>query len=176
MGAMALTEALALRPDLFRAAVLEDPPWRVKLPLSKPGETRSINPMDWLQNQHRSVEEVMQLGKEASPTWHEDEFRDWAEAKLQFRPDDSWIDAVRRGGMPPWEESVKAFGCPVLLACGTQEKMAIVTPETAADAHALYPTLEVAVFDAGHNIRREAFDDFVTTVSAFLLRSNLNNQ
>jgi pimeloyl-ACP methyl ester carboxylesterase len=170
MGGMALTQALSLRPDLFRAAVLEDPPWRIKLPLTKPGETLRFNPMDWLQNQNRSVEELMQLGKEESPTWHEDEFRDWAEAKLQFRPNESWLDAIRRKGMPPWEEFLKEVGCPVLLACGTQEKMAIVTPETAADAQALCPILEVAVFDAGHNVRREAFDDYVTTVSEFLRR------
>jgi pimeloyl-ACP methyl ester carboxylesterase len=167
MGAMALTQALARRPDLFRAAVLEDPPWRLKLP--EPGETPRVNPADWFQND-RSVEEIARLGKEASPTWHDDEFPDWAEAKLQFRASDSWLDAIRRGGMPPWEEAVKEFACPVLLVCGTPEKMAIVTPETAADAQALYPALEVATFEAGHNVRREAFEEVVETVRAFLHR------
>ena len=167
MGAMALTQALALRPDLFRAAVLEDPPWRLKLP--EPGETPRINPADWFQND-RSIEEIARLGKVASPTWHDDEFPDWAEGKLQFRPSDSWLEAIRRGGMPPWEAAVKEFACPVLLVCGTPEKMAIVTPETAADAQALSPALEVAAFDAGHNVRREAFEEVVETVRAFLHR------
>ena len=167
MGAMALTQALALRPDLFRAAVLEDPPWRLTLP--EPGEAPRVNPADW-SNADRSVEEIARLGKVASPTWHDDEFPDWAEAKLQFRPSDSWIEAIRRGGMPPWEPAVKEFTCPVLLVCGTPEKMAIVTPETASDAQALYPALEVAAFDAGHNVRREAFEQVVETVREFLHR------
>jgi pimeloyl-ACP methyl ester carboxylesterase len=170
MGAMALTQAMALRPDFFRAAVLEDPPWRMKLPLTDEGETPRVNPADWLENQNRSVEEVMQAGREQSPTWHEDEFHDWAEAKLQFRPDQSWLDRVRRHGLPPFEDLLQKTRSPVLLVCGTQERMAIVTPQTAADAQALCPTLEIAVFDAGHNVRREAFDDYVSTVSAFLHR------
>ena len=70
--------------------------------------------------------------------------------------------------MPPWEPSVKEFACPVLLVCGTPDKMAIVTPETAADAQALYPALEVAAFGAGHNVRREAFEEVVAAVRGFL--------
>jgi pimeloyl-ACP methyl ester carboxylesterase len=164
MGGMAVVQALALRPDLFRAGVLEDPPWRMNVEASR------ANRPEWLENRNRTVDEVMRLGQDANPTWHDDEFHDWAEAKLQFRPDESWLDAVRRRGMPPFEEQVLEFRCPVLLVCGTPDRLAIVTPETAADAQALCPTLEVAVFDAGHNVRREAFDEYVSAVQEFLHR------
>ncbi len=48
---------------------------------------------------------------------------------------------------------------------------AIVTPEQAAEAQALNPLIEVAhVPDAGHNIRREDFDAYMTAVRAFLAK------
>ena len=45
--------------------------------------------------------------------------------------------------------------------------------QTAEEAQEIYPALEVVTLDeAGHNVRREAYDGYVAAVRAFLLRSS----
>jgi pimeloyl-ACP methyl ester carboxylesterase len=47
--------------------------------------------------------------------------------------------------------------------------MAIVSDEVAAEIQALNPRVEVVKFEnAGHNVRREAFEGFVEAVRIFL--------
>lgn len=174
MGAGAVSGALALAPDAFRAAVLEDPGWTAPRPprdtpppSTEDREKRVAGLTGWVRGlQQLSLEQVIEQGRKTSPTWHEDEFPDWAQSKLQFRPPTEWGAAMGRSGST-WQEQVSSFRCPVLLACGTPGK-AIVTPEIAAEAQSLSPLIEVAVFEAGHNIRREAFEPFVDAVRNFL--------
>jgi pimeloyl-ACP methyl ester carboxylesterase len=60
----------------------------------------------------------------------------------------------------------------LLITGGNSERGAIVTPEAAAQAQRLCPTIEVVQLEqAGHNIRREAFDEFVAAVTDFLIRA-----
>ena len=72
------------------------------------------------------------------------------------------------------EDPVKKFACPVLLVRGGNTlRGRIVSPETAAEAREIYPALEVVTFDeAGHNVRREAYDGYVAAVRSFLLRNS----
>jgi hypothetical protein len=58
----------------------------------------------------------------------------------------------------------------VLLVCGGNKARGAIVGETvAARARELCPTLEVVRFaEAGHNVRREAFDGFVERVLGFL--------
>lgn len=95
--------------------------------------------------------------------WHPDEFEAWAESKTQFRAPDSWKQRFTQP-RPPWQDSVKKFECPVLLVRGGNARRGrIVSPETAAEAQALYPSLEVVTLGvAGHNVRREAYDGYST--------------
>jgi pimeloyl-ACP methyl ester carboxylesterase len=105
--------------------------------------------------------------------WHPDEFDAWAESKTQFRPPESWTKRFTHE-RPPWQDPVKKFACPVLLVCGGNARRGrIVSPETAAEALEIDPDMEVVTLaEAGHNVRREAYDDYVVAVRAFLLRNS----
>lgn len=166
MGAAAVAAACGLRPDLFEAAVLEDPGWGVTLP-SDPAEAgeRTRGLTGWVEFlQQKSLEEVISAGRAQSPTWHDDDLPAWAESKLQFHPGNGGLASALSAD---WRAQVAALRCPVLLVCGTPGQ-AIVTPELAQEATRINPLVEVVRLDAGHNIRREAFEAFVAAVRTFM--------
>lgn len=162
MGAMSVAEAAGSRPELFRCAVLEDPPWRDSFPANRepPVDTSGY-----------SYEQMLEYGRSIAPSWHPDEFPAWAESKLQFRPPADWRASFGKR-LRNWRETAAAIGVPALLVTGGNEAAgAIVTAEVAAEARRLNPRIEVVRFEgAGHNVRREAFEPFVAAVSAFLAR------
>jgi pimeloyl-ACP methyl ester carboxylesterase len=156
MGAGAVSEAIAERPDLFRAAVLEDPGWMDEARLA---EIRELV---------RQATDAHAAGSGATavpggqPT-HPVDLADWEESKSQFRAPENW--GIGRLSGVPWQDRVRRFACPVLLVWGTS---GIVSEETAQEARRLSPALQDVQLDAGHNIRREAYDDFVAAVRSFL--------
>jgi pimeloyl-ACP methyl ester carboxylesterase len=169
MGAGTVAAALAARPDLIRAAVLEDPAW-TESPLDRAAAGTFIKAFaDSLSG--RTVEELETMCAEMSPTWDPAEFRPWAESKAAFRGAD--VIGGSGVGADDWQMLCTKFACPVLLVCGGNEAAGrIVSPSVAARARELCPTLEVACFDeAGHNVRREAFEGFVAAAREFLSRS-----
>ena len=170
MGAAATAVAIAARPDLFRAAVLEDPPWMPKA-TDDDWKARARMQEAFLAMLHGTKEEVAARGRKQNPMWHPDEFDAWAEAKTQFRPPDSWKKRFTQP-RPSWEDPIKKFECPVLLVRGGNPgRGRIVSRQTAATAQELYPALEVVTLDeAGHNVRREAYDGYVDAVRAFLVK------
>jgi pimeloyl-ACP methyl ester carboxylesterase len=80
--------------------------------------------------------------------------------------------ALERILTTPWQETVARFVVPTLLIVGGDAaKGRIVTAETALEAAAICPLLEVAMLpEAGHNARREDFDGYVAAVTGFLTR------
>lgn len=170
MGAGTVAAALATRPELIRAAVLEDPGWR-DAPADPEGAGKFMAAFAGMLS-GKSADEIAAMGRSSSPTWHDDELGPWAESKVRFRGLDEFPKAARGMGAG-WQDTVAAFRCPVLLVCGGNEGGGrIVTPEVAARAQQLCPTLEVSCFaPAGHNVRREAYDEFVIAVTEFLRRN-----
>jgi pimeloyl-ACP methyl ester carboxylesterase len=168
MGAAAAAAAIAARPDLFRAAVLEDPPWMPPR-TAVDAAARAALAEQFAAMLRGTKEEIAAHGREQNPSWDPAEFDAWAESKTQFRPPANWADRFTTD-RPRWQDSVVKFECPVLLVRGgNADRGRIVTEEIAAEAQALCPTLEVVVLDdAGHNVRREAFDGYVVAVRAFL--------
>ena len=162
MGAAATAAAIAARPDLFRAAVLEDPPWMPPAAGDGDWEARTRMQQSFLAMLQGTKEEVAARGRKQNPMWHPDEFDAWAEAKTQFRPPDSWKKRFTQP-RPSWEDPVKKFECPVLLVRGDNAlRGRIVSSATAQEAQELCPTLEVVTLSgAGHNVRREAHDGYV---------------
>jgi N-formylmaleamate deformylase len=164
MGAGAASEAVALRPELFAAAVLEDPGWGMAPPSRTQAAGERLRTLTgWVKSlQELDLEGVIAQGQKQNPTWHEDEFPAWAESKLQYRP------GPDRPRQPfDWRERVRSLSCPVLLVCGTPGT-ALVSEETASEAADLNPLIEVVRFEAGHNVRREAFEGYVDAVRSFL--------
>ena len=102
-----------------------------------------------------------------SPTWDAAEFRPWAESKAAFRGGD--VIGGAGVGADDWRTLCAGVPCPVLLVCGGNEARGrIVPPSVAARAAELCPTLEsVCLEQAGHNVRREAYDEYVPPSRSF---------
>ena len=159
MGAATVSEAIADRPDLFRAAVLEDPAWMSAAKMAEVMEmarqaAAAAATMSSLQVSERF----------GSPPSDPVDHLNWEEAKRQHRPPE-WNGALPSMFQTPWQDSVRRFRCPVLLVWGTH---GLVTAETTEEARGLFPGLEDVRLDAGHSLRYEAFEPYVTAVGQFL--------
>jgi len=158
MGAATVSAAITERPDLFRAAVLEDPGWMTEA----------------------KMQEVMAMAQQAmaappdSPARFGARPSDpvdakfWEESKRQHRRFEGAASGRVFGA--PWQGVVEQFRCPVLLVWGTT---GLVTSETAEEAHGLSPLLQDVQIDAGHSIRYGAFEPYVAAVAPFLAAAPL---
>lgn len=163
VGARATAAYASAHPDKVSKVILEDPPF---LPLIDraasdrraarfSGQVESFAAM--------SQTELVAMGRETSPLWHDDDFPAWAQAKHQVDP----------RAMPvysrPWQDIVAAITAPTLLVHGVSAQGGLVTPAIAQEARALNPNLvTVEIEGAGHNTRRENFPDYLSAVQAFL--------
>lgn len=169
MGATTVAATVANYPELARCAVLVDPPWFASL-AAPTAEERAVMTKQWradvIAMQSRTREEIMALCRTQNPSWAEIECGPWADAKLQLR-----LDVFQDSAPPrtPWQDLVSGITCPTLLITGDPELGAIITPEVAQEAAALWRNGRVAhVSGAGHNIRREQFEKYIEAVTAFL--------
>lgn len=177
MGASTAAAAAATYPDRFSKVVLEDPAWwDDESPRRMRRGTTPEERAAWLEERRAqivkqgqmSIEELIALCREQSPSWQEDELAPWALSKQQLSPNvaGGWETKPK-----PWTEIASAIVVPTLLITADTEKGGIVTQELAEAAQALNNRIEVVHLpEAGHNIRREAFEAYVEAVRAFLMR------
>ncbi len=169
MGGATTLNLAANYPELVSHAILEDA-GAYQISTSTDDAPRRSNLAVWANEmQTKSLEEIMAIGREQSPTWDEIEFGPWAAAKLQMRPQAMGVRARPR---PPWREVFARIQCPLLLITADNEKGSIVTPENAAEAARINSNVRVVhIPGAGHNIRREQFEAFMDAVRGFLAES-----
>jgi pimeloyl-ACP methyl ester carboxylesterase len=68
-----------------------------------------------------------------------------------------------------WQEVAAALQCPTLLITGDPEKDAVVSPAIVAEAQLIIPKMRhINLAHAGHNIRRESFQPYLSAVSQFM--------
>jgi pimeloyl-ACP methyl ester carboxylesterase len=163
VGARAAATCAGLIPDSISRLILEDPPL---LPLVDQA-TRQKRLLALREQiaafQAMSDAEITTKGKTRSPLWHEDEFPAWSASKKQFDP------AAYPLYTQPWQRTLARIRVPTLLIHGEAARGSLVTPEIANEATALNPHLRaVQIRDAGHNIRRENFSDYLAAVQEFL--------
>jgi N-formylmaleamate deformylase len=169
MGAMTAIVVAANMPDLVRAIILEDPPFRAShAELSR--EEKAALMVEWrtkiIESRGKTRAALIAARRAESPSWAEDELAPWAEAKLQVDPKVAELALAPR---LPWQALIRRVICPILLITGDPEAGAVVTPEVAGEAAKLWPRGEVAYIDhAGHNIRRDQFNRYMASVTAFL--------
>jgi N-formylmaleamate deformylase len=150
-------------PDRISKVILEDPPF---LAVAEPAaaearRNRFRRQVDSFREMTDS--ELVALGRATSPTWHDDEFAAWAEAKRQVDP--LAVPTYSR----PWQESVARIAVPTLLIYGEADRGGLVTADLAAEAASINPNISsVQIRGAGHNIRRENFPAYLSVVRAFL--------
>jgi len=170
MGA-ATASILAVRyPDLVRAILLEDPPWRDTAPGQD--EKQAQGQSSWLQwlvpLRAMSREQRIALARREYQ-WAEEELEPWAESKEQFNLAvvQRNVDSALRIGS--WREVVTQLRCPFLLITGDPEKGAIVTAEVAQEVTRLAAQGGVVhIPGAGHNIRRDQYEAFMAAITHFL--------
>lgn len=167
MGALESMHIAGDAPSLVRALVLEDPP--IAQDLSPWRDPQTIAVLDgWIRKlQRQPREETLGKLRASNPGWDEVEFEPWVRSKQLL--DTTFVGefVIHR---EPMEVTLSRMHCPTLLLTGDPETGAIITPENAAWAVSLCPTIEVANFPgASHDVRRDAAAAVADAVRAFVL-------
>lgn len=164
MGGLTAAAAAAAIPERIRGVILEDPAF------ISPEAWRSDMlrqwPLDHQATLQLSEAELIAQGQALNPQWVPDTFVPWARAKLQstmhvFK----WFD----GPPDSFRDLVARFAVPALLITGDIDRGAVVSPELAAELHALSPRLRLAHFaGVGHCIRYERPEQYAELVRGYL--------
>jgi pimeloyl-ACP methyl ester carboxylesterase len=166
IGALATATFAADYPHLVSRVILEDPPFVPASDLSSRMGRKEKFRLQVLRLQSMSDAEITQMGKEATPDWHDDEFPAWTLAKRQVDPDAMPV------AFPLWQAVIEKILVPTLLVYGEQARGGLVTPQVAAEAMRVNPRVQsVEVQQAGHNIRRENFAAYLAVIRNFLLEN-----
>jgi len=169
MGGGATLSLAANHPECISRAILEDSgPYEFDAArLTPEGMQRMRDHTRAMQALTR--EQLIELCRQQSPTWHEDELGPWADSKLQANPDAMGRYSPQAGN---WRDLFARVQCPVLVIRADNDRGSMVTPELAAEAARLFPNVEIAyVPGAGHNVRRENWEGFMAAVRAFLAKT-----
>jgi N-formylmaleamate deformylase len=169
MGAMIASQLAARFPDLPRALILEDPPWRPAQPpqAGAPAVRRDSPLGKWIASlAGLSLDELIERNHAEHPTWSDLVLRMWSEGKMQLDPN---FLAAGDMGRIDWREVVPAIACPTLLITADPDKGGIVTPEVARMASEWNAHITVArIPGTGHHVRFENYNAYRDTVRAFL--------
>ncbi len=166
MGAGTASVLASEFPQLVGVLILEDPPWRDSAGAAPPHAHAGEWEKQILERKQLSRDELLAQGRADNPTWPEAVFPPWIEAKYAVSP--NVVKFITTSDLS-WENAVPGIECPALLITGDPDLGAIVTPEIAKQVQEANGNIEVAhIVGAGHNIRREQFDAYITAVNAFL--------
>lgn len=168
LGAATVALVAGTQPELPARIVLEDPP-PYELMAAQTDQARAGH-QGWEQFiqgiQGKAIAEIVALGRQGSPTWPDAEWEPWAQSKQQYhlKPfgEDS-IDAATANRI------VAKITCPTLLITADPALGAIYPPQAVEAWVASLPDGQhVNIPNAGHNIRREQPEVYVTAVRDFL--------
>ena len=152
MGGGIATALAARRPDLVRAAVLEEPGWRDPELRVQP-ERVVRERVDECRTFVNDLEGALAQGRRDNPTWPQAELAPWARAKTQVD-----LDFLALGVSTlatPWEELVRDIAVPTLvLVGGESDLLAAPLLQRAKDVDNEHVRIEL-VPGAGHCVRRD---------------------
>ena len=115
---------------------------------------------------HMSLDEIQQACRAKHPNWDPSEIFLWAKAKQLVSPDASKSVGARG---TTWQEMLAAVKCPVLVITGDPALGGIVSQEIVDEAMSILPNgTHVHIHGAGHNIRRDQYQQYYSAVRAFL--------
>jgi len=164
-GAGVAATVLTRRPDLLRAAVLEDPPWSTG---ARSDATDTIQ--QWAQGFRDHCHEALVTGRLEHPLWPDVEFLPWAAAKARLDP--SLTDRGQIASQAPWIQTAEAITRPTLVVTGGRQEAVLVSASSRqqlADLGNRYIEVEV-VPGAGHTVRRDYADAYHQIVDPWISR------
>ncbi len=166
MGANVTTLFASKYPDLVSKIILEDPVYIIqKFPsYSKPLIFLSMIIAGGLQLRG-SVEKLMKRGKKKNPTWPEEVFKPWADAKLQYKKNKFYLLGMLNMRYF-YREYLQNIKCPVLFISSSG---GILRKKKAKEALEICKGSKwVKIEGAKHNIRRDQPDKFMEALNNFL--------
>lgn len=178
LGANAAAELAVRHPALVGRLVLEDPPWRPLRARAHGGDSNQAKAtaarraalsafIDSFAGLSR--DEILEQGRSDHPSWHEVDLDAWATSKQQVR-----AQAIESITAHHWNDLVPQLECPTLLIHGQTELGGVIGPEVAAVVRSRSELVSVApIQGAGHNVRREAFEQYMGHLRAFLTLPDL---
>lgn len=174
MGAITAAGFAVQYPEKLRALVLEDPPWKDNE--SVPQDTdqgRSSELQTWKtkisEEKKLTLKQLQTKKKKESPNWEEVILPEWAQSKHDFDPE--FFDHFNISQLD-WREIVKAISTPTLIVTGDVELGALITPSIGIEAIQLMDKGEFGhISGAGHDIRYEQFQPFLSMVKLYLKRN-----
>ena len=170
MGAATAAIFAARYPELLSCLVLEDPPWSDDVMTEEENKEMMKNWKGYhVITQTKTLPELIAWQKKTSPNWEEAILPQWAEAKLAMD-----ITIFDQFDVEPndWRKVVKAIQVPTLLIAGDNNRGAIVTPALGMEAIQLLAHGEFGhISNAGHCVRYEQFQPYLTMVRLFLKRN-----
>lgn len=169
MGAATVALAAASQPNLFRAIVLEDPPWRSAPPPPEITQQGTRLWYEWLVGlRQRPTAEAISETQASQPAWAAIDVETYVTARKQV--DITLFEQMDWELTQHWRETVRQIRCPLLLLTADPALEAIVTPAVAQEVLALARYGEIAYFSgAGHHINRQRFDEYLAVLRPFLL-------
>jgi pimeloyl-ACP methyl ester carboxylesterase len=169
MGAGVAATVLTTRPDLVRAAVLEDPPWFTTLDGgARPPATETLQQS--VQPFRDDLEAALARGRSELPLWPEIELRPWAVSKAQLDP--LLTDREQIARQAPWIEVAAAITRPTLVVTGGLDEAVLVSARSRqrlADLGSQHIEVEV-VTGAGHTVRRDFAGAYHQVVDPWIRR------
>jgi pimeloyl-ACP methyl ester carboxylesterase len=167
MGGAMTGAAAALRPDLVRAVVLEDPAWGDPSRQDDHLE-RGAERVEWTQGFRDDLDGELATGRLENPTWPEAELRPWARSKTQTDP--PFLATGIAWPSTPWPELARRLQVPTLVVTGDQEVIVadVVKGMLADIANPLISV--VGITGAGHCVRRDAPEAFHAVVDPWVAR------
>jgi N-formylmaleamate deformylase len=169
MGAGTAANLAAKYPSLPGALILEDPGWGMP-PVPQDSEEARKRTDDFRARsagfRQRKLDDILAENRKTDPVWAEEDRIPWAISKQQFD-----LSMFSRGAVTQrsYTEIVPLIDCPTLLICSEK---GIVTPEVAENVARIWkskkPFRWVRIMGAGHNIRREKFEEFCAAVTKFI--------
>ena len=171
MGAGTAVNVAVEYPSLPKAIILEDPAWVTPESLESQNDPEKMKQHEAFMKAlagfgKRTLGEVIAEGRAQNPRWSEAELVPWAQAKRQFDPALFSMMAINSRS---YEELVPKITCPTLLIIADG---GLVTEAVAKNAAKLWKSKQpfkwVQIKGAGHNIRREQFEEFQKALFGFL--------
>lgn len=160
LGAIATLVMAGLHPQLPGSLILEDPPpfWNPDF-FSVPGTEFE----QWIVGiQNKTRDEILAEGRATHSNWSEVELEHWANSKHRFDVKIKELLHPEDFASIDFQGLMRRITCPALLLSGNKALGASATAEEIAQLKDDLPQLHVIrIPEAGHNIRREQFDQYI---------------